>query len=333
MEPNAPPTIGPRPSAPVAVFNAPASGAGARSQFRTVLRLKMAAGFASTLAVLALAGLFLTYQRFSTLRPIALAGSQRITLRDYEGALEQRDNGKLLHEMVSAALVRQAAAKAGILPTDDDVAARLALIRQRDPGLVQAAEADGSLPLLRDQLLNQIALENLRIQNVPVTDAEIRRYYQAHGANFQQHAQARMAVVVADTAEEADAAADDLRDGIPADVLAEQNGLHVAGQKGYRVDLGTPQGRALAASWKTLRGGETRTAPLGKQFLVVQMISAQAAGTVPLQAIRADVARLVRLEKAAPAEAELARLYQANPPTFPVEKYAQFFEAGARAGR
>jgi hypothetical protein len=333
MESNAPPLIAPPSPAPTPALTAPASASEARALLRALIRLKWAAGFASALAVFSLAGLFLTYQRFSTLRPIVLVGGQRITLRDYEGALERRDNGKVLHDMVSAALVRQAAAGAGVLPTDDDVSARLALIQQRDPGLVQAAAEDGSLPLLRDQLLDQIALENLRIRNVPVSDAEVDRYYQAHRASFQQRAQAQMALVVADTAEEADAAADDLRDGIPLDVIAEQKGLYVAGEKGYRVSLGTPQGRTLAESWKTMRSGETRTAPLGRQFLVAQMVSVEGAGTLPLQTVRASVARLARLEKTIPAEAALARLYRATPPSFPVDKYAGYFDAGARAGR
>jgi len=303
MESNAPPLIAPPSPAPTPALTAPASASEARALLRALIRLKWAAGFASALAVFSLAGLFLTYQRFSTLRPIVLVGGQRITLRDYEGALERRDNGKVLHDMVSAALVRQAAAE------------------------------DGSLPLLRDQLLDQIALENLRIRNVPVSDAEVDRYYQAHRASFQQRAQAQMALVVADTAEEADAAADDLRDGIPLDVIAEQKGLYVAGEKGYRVSLGTPQGRTLAESWKTMRRGETRTAPLGRQFLVAQMVSVEGAGTLPLQTVRASVARLARLEKTIPAEAALARLYRATPPSFPVDKYAGYFDAGARAGR
>jgi len=330
MEPKASPTIDTQASAPAGA--APASAAEARALLRTVIRLRTLAAFASAVAVLALLGLFLTSQRFSPLRAIAVVGGQSITKRDYDEALEQKDGGKMLHDLVSDALVRQAADRAGVLPTEGDVAARLALIGQRDPGLAQAAEAEGSLSLLRDQIQAQMALENLRFHDVSVSDAEVRRYYEAHRANFQQRARASMTLVAADTAAGAEAAAADLHDGIPPDILAEQKGLHVAGQNGYQVNLGTPPGRALSESWKTMRVGQIRTGRLGKQFLVAQMVSVQPAQTIPLQDIKADVTRLARLDKAVSAEAELARLYQANPPAFPVDKYARYFDLGARAG-
>lgn len=338
MEPQAPPVTEPQPAAPppagtASAGAAPVSAVEARAQFRAVLRLRRLAWVTSAVAALALLALFLTYQRFSPMRVIAQAGGQAITLRDYDGVLEQKDAGKTLHDMVSAALVRQAAARAGVLPTDEDVAARLALIRQRDPSAVQAAGADGTLPLLRDQLLSQMALENLRLQNVPVTDADVSRYYESHRANFQQRARASLTLVAADTEAAAEAAAADLRDGIPPDVLATQPGMHVAGQNGYQVDLGTPAGRALSDEWKTMREGEIRTARLGRQLLVVQMVAVRPAQTTPLGDIKGDVTRLVRLDKAPSADDELARLYQAEPPQFPEDKYRAAFDTGARAGR
>ncbi len=325
--------IDPSQTSAVPARNAPFSPAKARALLRTIKRLKMLSGLASAIALFALIGLYLTYQRFSTLRPIIQAGGQTITLRDYEGTLEQQDSGKVLHDLVSAALIRQAADRAGVLPSQSDVDVRLALIRQRDPATVQAAEANGSLPLLRDQLLAQIALENLCIQNVSVSDAEVSRYYETHQAHFQQHAQARMTLVVADTAKEAEDATDDLRAGIPPEVLAGQKGLHVAGQNGYHANLGTRQGRALAASWKTMQVGEIRTAPLGRQFLVTQLVSVQAAQTRPLEEIKTDVTRLARLEKAVSPDTILAQLYQANPPVFKVDKYAQYFAGSTQARR
>ncbi|MGI4788459.1 MAG: peptidyl-prolyl cis-trans isomerase [Janthinobacterium lividum] len=317
--------IDPEPEAPPAVRKTTAQAAEVRALFKSVVRLRAIAGAASVVAFLALLGLFLTYQRFSTLRPIVEVGGQSITKRDYESALEEKDGGRTLHDLVSSVLIRQAADKVGVLPSDSDVDTRLAEIRQRDPGQVQAAESDGSLPLLRDQLLAQIALENLRIQGVTVSDAEVSRYYNAHRADFKQSAQAKMTLVVADTAVEAAGAAADLHDGIAESVIAEQNGLHVAGQDGYAVDLGTSQGRALAASWKTMHVGEIRTASLGSQFLVALLVSAQQPRIIPLQDIKAGIVRLARLEKAVPAQVELDRLYKADPPTFPVEKYAQYF--------
>ena len=332
MEPKLIATTSPEPGGSALALPAAARTAEMRTLIKTVIRLKAMARLAFALAFFSVIGLFLTYQRFSTLRPIVTVGGQSITKRDYESVLEQKDNGKALHDMVSEALIEQAAAKAGALPAEEDISRRMALIQQRDPRAVQEAEADGSLPLLHDQLHAQIALENLRIQNVFVSNAEVLRYYNAHQADFQEHAQARMTLVVADTAEESEAAADDLRDGIPPDILAEQNGLHVAGHGGYTVNLETPQGHALFTSWKHMRPGEIRTRPLGKQFLVVQMVSAQTAKIIPLRGIQADVARLARLEKAVPAEVELARLYQETPPRFPAEKYARYFDAAAQAG-
>jgi len=320
--------INPQTPAPDAASAASRPPPAVRRLFRTIRRLKIIAGTASIVAALALAGMVLTYQRFSTLRPIALVGGEAITRRDYEDAMEQKYGKEVLTDLVSAALVRQAAASSGLLPTDDYVDARLALVRQHDPGLVSQAEAAGTLPALREQLRAQIALENLRIENVSVTDTEVARYYAAHRASFQQAAEDRMNLVTAQTARQAKMAARELRGGA-LDTLAKQPGLHVVGRHGYQVNLATPQGRALTQSWNAMHTGEVRTEPLGGQFLVVQMVSAQPARVVPLGSIQADVTRLAKLDKAISAQAEIARLYQANPPSFPVEKYAAFFNGSA----
>ena len=246
--------------------------------------------------LLTAAALFLTVQRFSTLRPIVKIGSERITVRDYEGTLEQNDRGKILYALVSSALIRQAASEAGALPTDTDVSARLEAERRSGSGVIQAAEAGRTLPLVRDLLSARIALENLRIQNISASPDEIRRYYALHPADFQKHAQAKMTLVVADTDSLAEAAAADLRDGIRPEILAEQSGLSVVGQNGYQLDLNKLGGTLPLSFWKKMHVGDIETTRLGRRFLVAQMVSAQSSHPVPLRQIAGEVSRRVRLE-------------------------------------
>lgn len=289
----------------------------------------------AVVAILSLIGNVLMYLRYSTGRPLVTVGSSVITKKEYQDQLEHQAGQAVLSKLVLDKLVTQAAAKAGVSPTNKDVDARIAAIERRAPQLLTPYQQDPSkMAEFRQDLWNNIALENLRAHEVNVTPSEVAAYYNAHKAAFALPQQVKTITVVSPSSMDAATAADLLRQKTPLDVIARQPRLHVIGVNGYSANLeGLPLALRKQISDYCQRGkiGDVRTfhlnSPKESTFLTFQVVSSSQAAIPPLAQIQGQVARIVQLERAPSEQEELSRLYQASKPTFNSEKYAAYFDA------
>ena len=272
----------------------------------------------------------LLYMRWSPNRPLVKVGSAVITKSDYQGAVDYQTQGAVLKKMVFADLVTQAAARAGVTPTDADVDADIADAQRRNPQALSEANMDpAKMYQLRQDVATDLALENLRIQGVPAGDAEVAAFYAQHKAAFQLPAQVMTTTVATQSAVDAATAASLLRQGISRDVIARQQRLHVVGMDGFTINF---QGLPPAVSQKItaivfgMKPGDTQTVEVGPQYYLTFRANKRLANEVPpLAQIKDQVTRMVRLTKAPTPKAELAKLYQSAQPQFNVSKYAQYF--------
>ena len=289
----------------------------------------------AVVAVLSLIGNVLMYLRYSTSRPLVTVGGSVITKKEYQDQLEHQAGQAVLSKMVFEKLIRQAAAKAGVSPTAKDVDDRIAAIERRAPALLTPYQQDKTkMSEFRQDLWNNIALENLRVNEVKVTPSEVTAYYQTHIAAFALPQQVKSITVVSSSSIDAATAADLLSQKTPLDVIARQPRLHVIGVNGYSANL---ESLPLALR-KQIRDycqhgriGDVRTfhldSPKDSVFLTFQMVSSSKAAIPPLALIQGQVTRLAQLERAPSEQEELARLYQTAKPTFNSEKYAAYFDA------
>lgn len=270
---------------------------------------------------------------------LVTVNGQAISDEDYRAALgtqtEDAAGKGTLRKLVFGALVRQAAQKAGVMATDADVAKRVEDVRRRTPQLLAAADANPALMKpLRYDLQTDIALENLRIQNVAATPAEVETFYQANKVAFTLPPQVKTTVVVTETRALSQAAERLLKQKAKPEAIAARPGFHVAGLNGFAINLGVlPAARReqISKTVLAMQTGQVKTLivtePGGTHFLTFRVSEALRQRVPPLSEIRPQVERLARLQKSPSAPAALAALYKAAQITFNQPQYATYFDA------
>lgn len=273
----------------------------------------------------------LLFFRYSSSRPIVTVGGTTVTRKQFQDQLEHDDGQAVLTKLVFTALVTQAAARAGVLPTGGDVEDRMQALARQAPQVLAPYSGDPvKLAQFKQDLTTDMALENLRIQDVALSPAQIAGYYAQHQADFALPPQATTTVVVTQNEVNSATAADLLRQNDPPDVISRQPGLRVVGISGYNPDLGTlPVSlKKETTDWAThAKIGSVKTFEAGAFYLTFRVTGRQPAVVPPLSQVRGKVERAARLQLAPSQPEELARLYQKAKPEFNSDKYASYFTA------
>ncbi len=286
-------------------------------------RWRQAALLLGTAAAVSVAGNVLMYFRFTPARPLVTVGNHVIQDREYRALVDSAAGQPVLTRLVFSELIQQAAAKAGVTPTEAQVDARL-----REMQAQGQAPAGAAAPAFRENLALNLALENLRTAGIPASDAEVAAFYKQHSAALVQPAQVTSVLVVTQRQYLAQTAAALLAQGkTPAQMAAEPD-MQVDGQNGFHLNLDAlPQAlhQSVVAAALAMRPGQIKVIPVGSAFLTVKCLSRHPGSLPPLPAVQDRVARLVKLQKAPTEGAELATLYKANPPRFDIDRYAAYF--------
>ncbi|GAB4460767.1 MAG: peptidyl-prolyl cis-trans isomerase [Armatimonadaceae bacterium] len=293
---------------------------------------KVLVALLALVAVASIAGNFLLYQRYSTSRPLMKIGEEAILVRDYRNQIDYEHGKAVLNKMAYQMLVMQEAKKAGVTPTEEDVDRRIADIRRRTPKALE--EADGNktkMEQLRKSLLADIALENLTIKDVKLSDAELRAFYNKNKQAFRVPTQARTTIVVAKNDVDAATAVKLLKDkSITPSTIATQRGLSVVGVNGFQPNWNAvPAGVQQQLSQKIFNApvGGVTTVPVSKDlFLIARVDSRENDGVEPFDKVKPNVERLAKLTKAQPQLVVLAELYDKADVSFEVGKYAEYFK-------
>lgn len=283
------------------------------------------AGALGAAVAVSIAGNLALFYHFTPTRPLVTVGNRVIQKREYEGALEAAAGKPVLVKIIFTELIQQAAAKAGLTPTSAQIDQRLAEMSRR--GTPTPAGLDKEQ--IRQNIGLTLALENLRIQGLQASDAEIADYYRKNAAQIAQPARVQSILVVTRSEFEAQTAAALLAKGLNAHQMAAQPEMHVDGENDFHLDLNSlPDSlhRSVLGTALAMKPGQITTLPLGGGFLTLKCLRKDAPDMPPLSQIREQVARLVKLEKAPSADSELALLYRANRPKFDIERYAGFLD-------
>ena len=280
-------------------------------------------------AVLSLTGNLLQYARYSPWRPLVTVGHRVVRQREYMAMVDSAAGKAVLNKVVYDELIQQAATKADLLPSAQDVASRITELRRRSPGALPPDDQ------LWDQVRLKLALENLRMRGATATDAEVAVFYAQHKDLFTAPARTSTTLVVTADAAAAARAARMLSAGQPETVVAAEPGMHVAGVGGYNVNLDAlpPAVRQqVGQTVVSLPLGAVKTLRVGKSVFFTLKPQQREPGQVsPLPAVREEVARLVRLQKSPSDQVELAQLYRTTPPSFDMAKYAHFVDVPSAA--
>jgi hypothetical protein len=278
-----------------------------------------------------IAGNVLLYNRYSSRRPLLrTADGVEVTRKEYQDIIDYKFGKQVLNKLTYEKIIRHAAEKAGVMPTEKDVDARLEGVRRRSPQVLERLKNDPArMAELRSDTLTELALENLRIRDVTVTDAEAKAHLAKNANTFAVPLQVRTTLAVAPNQVDAAAAAKMLRQKIPLDVIARRPRIRVAGVGGWDPDWSLfPPAAAqkLGAAARSLKPGGVTIVPIADYFFILRMDGRTEGGTPSYASVQEEVKRAVKLKKAPGAQETLARLYREAGVTFEVDKYAAYFE-------
>lgn len=186
---------------------------------------------------------------------------------------------------------------------------------------------------IRESLRIQIALENLQIQGVPASEAEIAAFYAKNKGSLALPAQMESTIAVAKNAIQADSVAQMLRKNVGLATIARQPNIQVAGVN-WQPDWPSFPAAArkqLTTGVRNLPEGAVRIVPISgggrsSLYFIVRANRRRPGGTPALAQIKDQVARSLRLSKAPSAQDTIARLYKEANVTFDAEKYSSYFE-------
>jgi hypothetical protein len=283
----------------------------------------------TVVAIISIAGNILLYYRYSTGRPLVRFNDSAITKKQYMDMMELQYGKAVLQKMLLARLVLDAAQKVNLLPSSDQIDARMAEIERRTPQVTAAARQDPlKMEMLKEDLKTDVCLENLRMRGVTATDAELADFYDKHKTAFVLPPQIDTTMVLAQNDVDANTAATDLQQGLAADVIARQPRLKVLGVNGVRMDMRAippSTSRAITQAISKMKLNEVKTVRFSDAFLVIKVIRLLPGGLPPLAQIHDEVLRDVRLSKAPAMGAVMAQLYKDSNPRFDNEKYRVYF--------
>lgn len=281
-------------------------------------------------AIASLSGVALMYFRFTPARPLVTIGKHVIQRREFQEKLEGAAGQAVLSKIVFSDLVRQAAVKAGEMPTATQIDARLADM-QRHGQTLPTGEA---LSTLREDASIDMAMENLRIAGITVTPAEIAQVYSRNKAQLTEPAQVQSILVVAPSSFGAQTATSLLSQGKTAAQMAAVPEMHVDGENNFHINLASlplPLHKKIVQTALDMKAGQVATVPVGSGFLIIKCLQKTPAHLPSLPEIQEKLTRAMKLQKAPSTSVEMAKLYSANKPSFDMDRYAAYFSSIERA--
>ncbi len=278
-------------------------------------------GLIGFVCVVSLAGNFLLYQRYSTAHPLIDVNNQVIRRKDLDDRLDYLYAKSALRNMIAEDVVDQAATQAKVMPTEADVDQEIARVARANPQVItQAKTLDPSLQIFRESVKTRLALRNLQIQGITVSNSEIADYYAQHRNEFRLPPQVKADLATAQDSIAAQAAAQLMKQNDPPSVIAEQPGVKVLGVTAPPVQKLPP---SIEQGMLGMKSNSVKLFPIGSQaYLVVHVTKASPAQLPPLADVQPQVEIAARLAKAPTQQQEMAKLMAASHIDAQTSRYA-----------
>lgn len=248
---------------------------------------------------------------------VASVNGVAITRNELYGAMLALGGAQTLDNLIQEELIGQEAKKQGIVISDQDVEAEIARIKKQFPSEAdfQAALQQNSLTLeeLKNQTPTQLRIRRILEPRVKVTDDEVKQYFEANQAAFDQPEQVRASHILVPTKAEADEIMKQLKAGADFAKLAKERSADT-GSKNAGGDLGyfgkgvmVPEFEKAAFSLKVGELGGPVKSEYG--YHIIKVTDHKAAKKATLEEKKADIReQLIRTKVSDLSAAWLAEL-------------------------
>lgn len=286
--------------------------------------------------------LFLRWRRLVFQHAVVMAVNQASIRRDeFQARLEEVAARTVLQEMVERNLRRQFAIAKKAYPTDKEVEERLAEDR-KDPAFMKSIAAAGmTLQKYREAIRDELAQAKLMSEGVTVTEEEVRKYYERNidrknpQARFFMPETIQVAVIGTRTREAAEAALQDLKDGVPWEEVARTHSLDVSAFSGGLLPP-FARGRTMAAMIPGMEAAifamepGQRIGPVkyGDGWWIIQCREKAPEKTLPFELVKIRARLWARMEKGIPKNGRrVASEYAAFQKRAKVQVFDPFFRS------
>lgn len=237
---------------------------------------------------------------------VAVVNGVRITERQlYEGLLGGGRGKTQLDNLIDTELVKQEADKKGIVVSDADIAAELAVMVRRigsEEALNEALKQNQlTVEDLYPDLIQQVRLRKLLQSRIHITDQEVRDYYTENLEYITQPEQVRASHILVETKAEADIIVKELNNGGDFATIAKQKSLDT-GSKNAGGDLGYFERGVMDQSFEdaafSLKVGEI-SKPVKSEFgyHIILVTDHKAAVTPTFEEEKATIREMLTTEK------------------------------------
>jgi len=264
--------------------------------------------------LLSLAANALLYMKSSGRRVMLRVNDAVITQRQQNTFLLERFGIESLATLAKHELVRQAAARAKVLPDKAEIDEIIQDLKEQRPAMavlfknIPVREKD-----YRSELEFELALVNLRTADVQVTDDEVKEHFAANPGKWDKPAKAYLHVLMAANRPMAERAAEMM--GKVSEMSVVQQNLD---QKGETARIAGVDGRVVAVRGnplysvaQSMKPGDVRIVPSGANFVVVRLEKLVPGTTVTLEQVKNKVVRDLKLTRCPPAREVLGKLWDA----------------------
>jgi foldase protein PrsA len=229
---------------------------------------------------------------------VAYVNNDKITKDQLYASMLDNGGKQTLDNMINELIVNQAAQKAGITVTDQDVQTELDALKKQmgsEDMYQQALQQYGMTEAkLKEQLHMQAALKKLLADKISVTDDAIKTYYDQNKQQYATPEQVQLSQIVVKTKDDAAAIVSQLKGGADFAALAKEKSTDTNSKdKGGALDYvskGTldPAVEKAAFALKTGEISDPVQAANGS-FYVLKVTDHKAAATPTLEEKKADI--------------------------------------------
>lgn len=255
----------------------------------------------------ALVGSFWLLSGSSTL---AKVGSEKITNKQLTVETVKIAGHDVLQRMIDQQVIEQSAKKLNITATDAEVNEELTNLKSQFPSedqFQQTLQGQGmSMKDLTQQLRAKVLLNKIATKDVKISDADVKKYYDEHGKDFEQPEQVHARHILVDTEAEAKAIADQLKKGTDFAQLAKEKSKDTSsGANGG--DLGffgkgqmVPEFDKVVFDLKPNQISDPVKTQFG--YHIIQLIEKKDAKKLTLEEARPQIEKALKQAKATPPD-------------------------------
>jgi foldase protein PrsA len=244
-------------------------------------------------------------------KPVAIVNSRPIPEADFIKTLQDWFGKEVLEEMIQTQIIEQAAERAKVTATDEEVETRLRAMQNSmdesartgdgPPFAAWLASRRMTISNLKSRLRTDILLEGLVADQAKVTEGEVRAYYDQNKQRFSEPERVKIAVLSLKTEEEAKRVRDLVVGGKKAwgDAVREFSinpyTVKTGGELGYVPNDGSPIAKA---AFDLKKDGEV-SPPVAFQggYHLVRRDDRASARTAPLDEVKQQIGAMLLEQK------------------------------------